>query len=288
MMNKSKGALLFARNNGEIDYVKQAVYLAKRIKDHLAIPVSIATDSLDYLKNCFDSDIFDEIIPISFDNPTNKRRYHDGTLSHKIINFKNNLRSKAYEISPYDKTLLLDTDYIICNDKLKFCFESNSDLMMFKKSEDIAKVRDEREFQRVSDTGVDFYWATVVYFTKSETNKMFFDLIDFISENWEYYRRLYQIDSSLFRNDYAFSVAVHIMNGFVAGDFVTELPIKHFYTIDKDILWDIRDNKMTFLVEKKDYLGEYTAISTDNQNIHVMNKFSLERIIDKEIARDKN
>ena len=46
----SKGAFLIARNNGHIDYVKQAVFLAKRIKKHLGIPVSIATDSVDYLE----------------------------------------------------------------------------------------------------------------------------------------------------------------------------------------------------------------------------------------------
>lgn len=282
MKSDSKGVLLFASNNGEVDYVKQAVYLAKRIKKYLDVSISVATDSIDYLNDSFDSSIFDNIIPIPYENSVNKRRYYDGTLAHKVLNFKNNLRSRAYELSPYDKTIVMDTDYIVCNDKLKYCFESSSNLMLFKKSEDIAKVREETEFRRISDPGVDFYWATVIYFTKSESNKMFFDLIEFISENWEYYRRLYQIDNALFRNDYAFSIAVHIMNGFSRGDFVTELPIKHLYTIDKDILWDVENDRLTFLVEKKNYLGEYTAITTQAQNIHAMNKFSLERIINKE------
>lgn len=286
MNNNSNGILLFARNNGELDYVKQAVYSAKRIKKYLDVPVSVVTDSVDYLKNSFDSSIFDKIVSIPYENPANKRRYHDGTLSHKILNFKNNLRFQSYDLSPYDKTIVMDTDYIICNDKLKYCFDSSSDLMLFKKSEDIAKVRNETEFQRTSDPGIDFYWATVVYFTKSEPNKIFFDLIEFISKNWEYYRRLYQIDDALFRNDYAFSIAVHIMNGFSSGDFVTEFPIKHLYTIDKDILWDVKDDKLTFLVEKKNYLGEYTAITTRGLNVHAMNKFSLERVINKELHNE--
>jgi hypothetical protein len=41
---------------------------------------------------------------------------------------------------------------------------------------------------------------------------------------------------------------------------------------------------MTFLVAKKDYLGEYHAIAVKDMNIHVMNKFSLSRIIDQEMA----
>ena len=51
---KSKGAFLIARNNAQIDYVKQAVFLAKRIKKYLDIPTTVLTDSVDYLKSSFD------------------------------------------------------------------------------------------------------------------------------------------------------------------------------------------------------------------------------------------
>ena len=50
---KSKGALIFARNNAQIDYIKQAHYSAKRIKKFLNIPTSIVTDSVDYLKETY-------------------------------------------------------------------------------------------------------------------------------------------------------------------------------------------------------------------------------------------
>ena len=52
-----------------------------------------------------------------------------------------------------------------------------------------------------------------------------------------------------------------------------------FYTLDKDILRSINDNKLSFLLEKQHYVGEYTIASTKDINVHVMNKFSLERII---------
>jgi hypothetical protein len=76
------------------------------------------------------------------------------------------------------------------------------------------------------------------------------------------------------------------MNGFQTGTFAQQLPGSMMYTTDKDILWSMKDDKMMFLVEKKDYLGEYTAIKTKGQNIHVMNKSSLNRIIDEEFAND--
>lgn len=277
----SKGALLLARNNQHIDYVKQAVFLSKRIEEHLNIPVSIVTDSKDYLIDAYGEDSFDNIIQVEYLQSKNNRSFFDGSLSHKTAAFKNDMRADVYDLTPYEETLVLDTDYMISNSLLKNCFDSCNDLMMFRHSYDIAKVRDEREFDFITDYGIEFYWATVIFFRKNEANKIFFDLVKHIHDEWSHYRRVYQINSALFRNDFAFSIAVHIMNGFQKGDFVAPLPGKHYYTIDKDILYKLEKDKMMFLVEKENYIGEYTAISTDKLNVHVMNKFSLERIIDE-------
>jgi hypothetical protein len=282
----SKGVFLIARNNGYIDYVKQAVFLARRIKQYLGVPVTVATDSVDYLTDEFGTDDFDQVISLDQTTDTNKRYFFDGSLSKKTASFKNNNRATVYDLTPYDETLLMDTDYIISNDLLKSCFSAKSDFMLYKKSNDIAKVRDEAEFDTISNTSVDFYWATVVYFKRTETNETFFNLIKHIEEEWNHYRRVYQITSGLFRNDFAFSIAIHIMNGFSPGSFAQQLPGSMLYTTDKDVLQQLKDDKFMFLVEKKDYLGEYTALTTQGQTIHVMNKVSLNRIIDQEFAND--
>ena len=261
----SKGVFLIARNNGYIDYVKQAVFLARRIKQYLGVPVTVATDSVDYLTDVFGTDDFDQVISLDQTTDTNKRYFFDGSLSKKTASFKNNNRASVYDLTPYDETLLMDTDYIISNDLLKGCFGSKSDFMIYNTSDDIAKVRNEAEFDTISNASVDFYWATVVYFKKTETN---------------------QITSSLFRNDFAFSIAIHMMNGFQTGTFAQQLPGSMLYTTDKDILWQLNEDEMMFLVEKNGYLGEFTALKTTGQNIHVMNKISLDRIIDREFAND--
>ena len=56
----SKGIIVFARNNSNIDYVKQAVFLAKKAKQHLNLPTSIITDGVDYLKKTFDENVFED------------------------------------------------------------------------------------------------------------------------------------------------------------------------------------------------------------------------------------
>jgi len=278
----SKGVVLIANNNGTVDYVKQAIYCAGRIKQYLNLPVTLITDSEDYVSKIA-HDVFDKVIPTDYRSVENKKFYFDGALSHKILMFKNYSRSTAYHLSPYDKTILMDTDYILSNSILNNCFDMDSDLMMYKESVDIAQVRDEREFEYISDKGIDFYWATVVYFEKNEKNDIYFNLIDHIEENWNYYQSIYDINADLFRNDFAFSIAIHIMNGFQSNnEIVDKLPGKHYYTTDRDVAWKINNDYLMFLVQKKNFEGQYTAISTSGLNVHIMNKFSLGRIIDNE------
>ena len=283
-MKKSSGAFLIASNNMHIDYVKQAVFLAGRIKKYLDLPTTILTDAVDYLNDEFDPTVFDRIIPLTPSGATNEKLFFDGSMYQRQAIFNNRSRSKVYDLTPYEQTLLLDTDYIISNDLLKSCFISEDDFSIYKNSTDIAQVRNEKEFEFISDTSVDFYWATCIFFRKNPVNKIFFDLVQHIEQEWDHYRRVYQITSTLFRNDFAFSIAIHIMNGFQKGKFAKEMPGKMMYTTDRDILWELDGDELMFLVEKKDYHGQYTPMRTKGQTIHVMNKFSLNRLIDKEIA----
>jgi hypothetical protein len=89
---------------------------------------------------------------------------------------------------------------------------------------------------------------------------------------------LYQLPSTKFRNDIAFSIAIHMMNGFTSGDFASPIANKLHYVIDRDILLDAVDNKMKFLIQKE-LTNEYTALKTETLDVHVMNKRSLIRII---------
>lgn len=278
----NNGVLLIANNNSYIDYVKQSVYLAKRIQKFLDVPVSIATNSESYLKNYFDTDIFDKIISIN-DKTENRRILFDGELSYKTINWKNSSRVDAYNLTPYEHTLLVDTDFIINNNLLKNAFNSTNDFMIYQDSYELSQTRNTTEFEKISDTSIDFYWATVVFFKKTDNNKTFFDLVTHIKEEWDHYVRVYRLPSTVYRNDYAFSIAIHIMNGFQQGNFAAKLPGKLYYTTDKDILIKHQESNMSFLVGKKRYPGEYTLLKTSNLNVHVMNKLSLQRIIDEKV-----
>jgi len=278
----TKGYLLIAHNNSANDYLKQAVHCAERIKQYCkGASVSIITNSKSYLKKNYDHKVFDHIINAKKISGlhANNRIIFDGALSKKTVQWKNAGRDQAYELTPYDETILLDTDYIFSNNNLDNCFGSVNDIMMYKKSQYLGH-QEVNEFDRCADASIDFYWATVIYFRKSEKAERLFELVTHIRENWFYYNNLYNMNSPNFRNDYAFSIAIHTLNSMLSnGNYVAQLPGKMYYTKDQDFLENIKDDKLTFLVGKKDHLGEYTMLSSTGLNVHVLNKASLEREI---------
>jgi hypothetical protein len=294
----SKGVLVFARNNAQIDYCKQAYFLAKRIRKHLNLPTTIVTDSTKYLLSAYPDaeQVFDKIISIVWkeddltENTTlsktenhGLRTYRDGTLVEKKLEFKNETRTLAYDLSPYKETLVLDTDVVVCNDTFNQCFNQSHDFLAYRTSYDLAEFDRGNSFERVSDTSVDFYWATCIFFRKTAENKIFFDLLQHIQENWNHYNKIFQINSAFYRNDFSFSIAIHIMNGYQRGNFANPMPGVLYFTTDKSILWEIKDTELLLLLEKQKHLGEYTPLRIKDANVHVMNKYSLNRCIDEAV-----
>ena len=70
-----------------------------------------------------------------------------------------------------------------------------------------------------------------------------------------------------------------MMNGFTVGDFATPIANKLNYLLDRDILVDILPNKVVALVNKENTSDQYTAISVNFLDVHIMNKQSLLRVI---------
>jgi len=273
----SKGVLCFANNNGEINYVKQAVLLANQISKHLDLPTTVVTSTPDAINSNYRK-VFDNVITIN-DLDNNFKRYRNGQESHKTLHFKNFGRSNSYKLTPYEETLVLDTDIIICNNTLKYAFDTSHEFQIYKECTDLAPWRKHKEFDYINDKGIPFYWASIFYFKNTPEVKTFFTILNYVVDNWEHYQYVYDLGSRNFRNDHAFSIAIHIMNGFKDLDWAKTLPGKLYYSLDRDILSKMQNEQLTFLLEKENIHGEYTLASTNNMNVHVMNKFSLDRLI---------
>jgi hypothetical protein len=281
----NRGILIFAHNNRDIDYALMAIISGGLAKKHLGVPVSLVTDptTVEWLmiSNKFElaAKTFDKIISVEKPETDNKRNLYDG-VQHKVVPFVNANRASAWDVTPYDQTLLIDSDYLIFSDSLNNYWDTDNSVMISTAAMDI--IKDDRlgyHDRYVSDTGIHLSWATTVLFTKNDESKMFFDLVDFIRENYQYYADLFRFGTTQFRNDIAFSVAKHILDGFET-DLSSGLP-PVLTTLDKDILESVDSSgKLTFLVSST--LSEnFSAAAIKGLDVHVMNKQSLVRNADQ-------
>jgi hypothetical protein len=281
----TNGVLLFAFNNETIDYVKQAVYCAKQIKRHLDLPVQIVTNAVDYIETEFP--FYKKYIEHVTYSPAPvgaSKTFYDGIYHNKKLTWKNSLRDSAYDLTLFDKTLVLDTDLLVGNNKLLKCFNTNEDFMIAKDYNMVNTTKQIEGFDRVSDRTIPMYWATILYFTKSKTAKTVFDLASHIRENYNYYRLVYDIQESKFRNDFAFSIAVHIMRGFTeTTDWPMRLPTDMWVSTDRDVLLENTDGTARLLAQR-DY--DYLLVKLNNATLHVMNKFSLNKVITGEFENE--
>ena len=113
----TKGVLVFAFNNESIDYVKQAKNLAMRMERFCNLPTSIVTD-IDVRTT-----LFDRVIKVDVKDYTAKI-YNNGHSS-EALSFKNTARAESFDLSPYDETLVVDSDVIVCDSQLHNCFDAN-------------------------------------------------------------------------------------------------------------------------------------------------------------------
>ena len=177
---------------------------------------------------------------------------------------------------------MLDTDFIVSSNNIEKCFNSRYDFLINRYAYDLHIQRDNIPELNVSNKSIPMYWATVYYFTKTQRNKTFFDLIEFIRDNWSYYKLLYNFSSKTYRNDFAFSIALHILSNHSTVPHPNVIPTLYMIT-DKDSLIDIKDDKISVLLNNE---GKDLAATLESSDLHVMNKFSLDRYIDKDFANE--
>lgn len=278
------GVLLFAYNNTAIDYIKQAIYNAKLVKKHLNLPVVIVTDSVNYLEKAFPfyKKYVDQVIFKDTDKTFQTREFFGGEHFSTKAEWKNVNRGTAYDISPFDTTIVLDTDYLINNNNLLKVIDQPDDLFIYKDSCDISYARQLKGLERISDDTLDFYWATVLVFKKTERTKKLFDLVNCIKRHYHYFRTLYRITPKLYRNDYAFSIAIHILNGYQKTEWPKQPPGKMIYSSPADDLISIKDGKYIFALGHDKRPDKVNIVTVEDLNLHVMNKLHLNDLIGRE------
>jgi len=258
----SKGVLIFAYNS-KIDYVKIATIAAALVHKHLDLPVTLVTDIDHNLDGCFD-----QIVRQPLEGKSYERIFKFGGITEKV-EWHNQNRASAYELSPYDQTLLLDADYLQFNGHLKYLFDTNLDISCYNKVHDISNWSGLQDDAHVGFPGIPMQWATALYFTKSPRARAVFEMMESIKRNYAYYATLYNFGTELFRNDYTLSIALQIMTGYSQSNF-TAIPGSLISANTGIELLEARPNGELVFVWK--YAETHRVTKIRNTNVHIMNK----------------
>ena len=260
----SQGVLIFAFNNEATDYISMAAWSAKNIRRHLNLPVAVVTDN----PKAAAQHKFEHIIVTAPD--TGGARYFADYK--QTITWHNAGRITAYELSPFDQTLVLDADYVVASDALLDMLKIPQQFAAFKDSLDVANLTNLETF---GTHRMPMWWATVMMFRRGNISQFIFDSMQMIRNNWQHYRDLYGIHHGNYRNDYALSIAL----GLVAG---AEQSVHEFYGSMVNVMPELR---LTW-VEQDHYEVEYTNANGQLKNMswrgmdfHAMGKKHLEAIV---------
>lgn len=264
------GVLLFAFNNHDIDYVEMAAWCAHHIKRHLLLPVAVVTDSPKANDYC----IFDQVIQQDLSWDGGQRFFED---IDKTVPWYNANRVDAYDLTPWDRTLVIDTDFVINSNSLLPYIKSNKNFMCYRWASNITSdSQRDWELNYFGRNKFPQWWATVMIFDKTPYSKMIFDSMKMVKKHWPHYRHLYGIQRSQFRNDYALSISLGIVSGHtlitddILGSLPTLTPNVRLERLDKDnyqISWYDDKKKLRYSVLKgfdfhamgKGHLGDVIA-----------------------------
>lgn len=284
----TRGFLIFCYNNHAVDYGTIALCNAMLIKKNCRInDVTIVTDqeTVDHIESIHGRAMmdmaFNTILLRDGGSPTGDRRYFDTRYSSKLGGYINANRSLAYDLSPYNETILLDSDYLILDDTTDTVWGINEEFLCNRRTTDLDHQVDSLDVgSRIDDMGIHLYWATMVYFRKTDFSRLVFEMMSFVRDNYEFYRCLYNFESgSYFRNDFALSIALHVLNGFQEMDVVKPFPMDRItVSQDRDEMHDF--SKGIALVTSEPEQGRF-HLHNVVRNTHFMNKQTIIRNSEK-------
>jgi len=172
----------------------------------------------------------------------------------------------------------LDVDYLLGSNCLDLLFDTDYELALFRNAHGLRGNDPHSKEQRLHPLGIDMWWSTVIYWQKTDYSKKFFDMWHHVKENYDYYRFLYKFPGTMFRTDYASSIAIHILNGQVENNLTCNIPPGSMRYMDQlDDILEVKKDRILFMASMVPDVRKNILVNMKGEDIHVMNKMALLR-----------
>ena len=260
------GAVIMAMRNDQVDYLALAAWNSHNIRRHLGLPVAVITDDAST-----DTSAFDRVVVVESSHGAGSRNL-DQTEPRP---WHNTNRVDAFDLSPWDRTLLLDADYVVASPALGVIMSGTAEISTHRWASDVTARDDFAGLNWFGTVRMPQWWATVMVFDRSNRCRWIFDCMRMIRDNWSHYRRIYGVGTGLYRNDQALSIALNTENGHTLE--TTDIPWRLSTVMpDCDVQALAQDQ---YRIGYRDGQGRDRYITTQGQDLHVMAKKSLEAMI---------
>ena len=247
------GALIFAINNGSIDYEAMAGWSAQNIQRHLGIPTRIVTQT-------------------DVDTAAPSSRWFEDFDAH--MDWHNQSRADAYDLSPWDRTLLVDADYVVASNRLAPLLHSDLSILAHDRACDITGISDFADQNSFGLYRMPMWWATVLIFDRSIEARLLFDSMRMIRQNWDHYRHIYHNPKDTFRNDHALTTALGMINGHCLDHAAIPWPLASL--LPQCQVSQIKTDHYRVEYENQ---GRRYWLQLEGQDFHAMGKRSLGDIV---------
>lgn len=243
----TKGVLLFCFDTADTKYHNILERCVTLVKKNLKLPITVVTNFKTFKK----------MQPMGFIN----YKFIEPELGNtKLGKEWNNVdRHMAYELSPYDTTLVMDIDYFCFTDNLLQFLATEYDFLVSDTAYDLSgrNTFDQRKWSMIP-----MVWATVLVFKKNKKVSEIFKTVKYIKQYYSYFADMYRVYTKNLRNDYLFAMALQQINGFTGYN---KLPLalptlppdcEVLKITDTGLAWKHRD-KISYV---------------EDQDVHVLNK----------------
>ena len=172
----TKGFVVLAQNNQDVDYVKQAYALALSIKYTQKTYNSVSIITNDEVCDEYRT-VFDNVIDIPWDD----------NASNSVWKVEN--RWKIYHASPYDETIVLDTDMLLLEDVTswwEYCSAFDLKFCSRIKNYKLETIVDSVFRKAFDENNLPNPYVALHYFKKSVLAYEFYKVLEFVCNNWEW------------------------------------------------------------------------------------------------------
>lgn len=255
-MSNKRGVLLFSFDNQGIQYSKLALECAGRIRHFLDLPVVVVSDKpIGGLQTL--------VVPA----PSSNSRYYPDYKDN--LHFLNGNRCLAYDLSPFEETIVMDTDYVVQSSYLENIDSGEFGLTVAANTWFIGDPDVSKDMVELSPDGLKTWWATLFCFDRSLIAQTFFLIWKQVLTDYQFYVDTMGLSGNLVRNDFAVTIALNrLFNGAIPHQVHMPLAL-HTLTTQFEVtsLWPVTFRK-----------GE-ADIELPHIDIHVMHKKSLLEVI---------